>query len=177
LLRTQIANNASVIDLRYPQQVSAQKTACEPNRIHQDRRLHQSLYAFQKHEHGMIATNVIGAAILETVLPVSIGCAGSTMLNDWYIIEGPRLPTLHVSLDFVQGVPTRRAKQATNRIPALIGVDFSRAPNVKFVGRLESQPLSGFVRYYAPSDSKLRIILKLPEASIKVILGEAQIAV
>ena len=121
----------------------------------------------------MIATNIVGAAILETVLPVSIGCAGSAMLNDWYVIEGPRLPTLHVSLDFVQGVPTRRAKQATNRIPALVGVDLSRAPNVKFVSRLELQPLSGFVRYYAPSDSKLRIIPKLPEASIKVILGSS----
>src|SRR6266700_8388060 len=79
----------------------------------------------------MVACDIIGAAILDPVLPNPVSIPGVTMMGQLECREPVGLPTEHVRLYLIQGVPARGFDEAADRLPAGAAVNLARAANVE----------------------------------------------
>src|SRR6185369_16919901 len=79
----------------------------------------------------MVASDVIGAAIFNPILPESVTRAGGLELEHLEIPKRIGLPAQHVCFDLVQRIPTGRLKKAADGLPSRAAINLGGAANVE----------------------------------------------
>src|SRR5262245_16386652 len=131
LLPPQIANGPQVRHSRQPLPIAGTEARGHGDAENQSRPRARPLDALGQHEERIVSSGVVGPAVLERVAPRAIRRAGWLVLDQADLREGACAPPVHVGLDLIDGVPSRRLKQRTDLLPAFAAVDLGGASNMK----------------------------------------------
>lgn len=123
---------------------------------------------FDGHEEGVIAANIIGAAVFNEAAPDAFRGAGVAVMNEVEVVEATCGPAETIGFDLVHGVPARGGPKAADGFPTFTAIDFRGASDVK--GRATFEELCAILEVadHAAADAESGVVSEAAKTFFKV---------
>jgi len=151
--------------------------------VHQSKRpqnrwlLYKAAKGLPQHEQGVIATDIVCAAVLYEAFPETVGLAGMAMMDKMQVSEAHCAPAEGIRFHFIHGIPAWRRPEPTDGLPAGPPIDLRRAPNMKPWSFLELLDSVDDIANRAAPDTQLWFFVELQDASFKIVRFERQVPI